>query len=105
MSQATEGRSTGETTQRAAGAFDIRTFIAMLIGIYGVILVVTGLLATTSADLQKTGGWNLNLWAGIGMVVLSAAFYVWAKLRPVVVPEHVEPTTEQESSPERVARP
>ena len=32
---------------RRAGAFDIRTFIALLIGIYGLVLVLMGLFATS----------------------------------------------------------
>jgi hypothetical protein len=105
MAQTTQGSAAGETTRRA-GAFDIRTFIAMLIGIYGVILVVTGLFATTGDQLKKSDGWNVNLWAGIGMLVFAVAFAVWARLRPVIVPEHVE-TAEaaDEGEPDRVARP
>ena len=75
----------GGKTQRA-GAFDIRTFIAMLIGLYGVVLVLTGLLGTSDADLARAGGLNINLWAGLGMVVVAGAFLVWARMRPVVVP-------------------
>jgi hypothetical protein len=73
-----------------AGAFDIRTFIAMLIGLYGVVLVITGIVATSDADLDKTDGLNLNLWAGIGMVVVAAAMQGWAMWRPIVVPESRE---------------
>ena len=29
---------------------------------------------------------NINLYAGIGMMVVSAFFVTWARLRPVVVP-------------------
>ncbi len=76
--------------KRKAGAFDIRTFIAMLIGIYGVVLVVMGLVATSDADLDKSGGSNVNLWAGIGMVVVAALFQAWAMWRPVIVPENPE---------------
>ncbi len=72
--------------RRKAGAFDIRTFIALLIGIYGVALVIMGLVATSDDDLTRAGGVNVNLWAGIGMVVVAAGFQTWAKLRPVVVP-------------------
>jgi hypothetical protein len=85
--------STGSKTGGAdraphrAGAFDIRTFIASLIGVYGVVLVVVGLVATSAADLEKSDGLNINLLAGIGMVVVAAAFLVWARMRPVVVPE------------------
>ena len=62
----TQDASTGKKT---AGAFDIRMIIAMLIGLYGVVLVVTGLFATSDADLDKADGFNINLWAGLGMVV------------------------------------
>ncbi|GAB4063407.1 hypothetical protein GCM10028777_06420 [Angustibacter speluncae] len=77
--------SHGATHQ--AGAFDIRNFIAALIGAYGVILTGMGLFATSDADMDKTGGYAVNLWAGLGMVVFAAAFVLWARLRPVVVPE------------------
>jgi hypothetical protein len=77
-----EGRAT-----RRAGAFDIRTFIALLIGFYGVVLVLTGLLGTSEADLERAGGLNVNLLAGTGMLVAAAAFVVWARMRPVVVAE------------------
>lgn len=74
----------GDTRQ--AGAFDIRTIIALLIGIYGVVLLIAGLIGPTTAELKKTGGLNINLTAGIGMVVVAAAFIIWARLRPVIVP-------------------
>ena len=82
--------STEATRARKAGAFDIRTFIAMLIGIYGIVLVVMGLVSTSDADLTKTGGLNINLWAGIGMVVVAGLFQAWAMWRPVIVPDDPE---------------
>lgn len=80
----TDKTSTGR--QHTAGAFDIRTIIAALIGGYGVVLVLAGLLATSDADLDKAGGVNVNLWAGLGMVVFAAAFLTWVRLRPLAVP-------------------
>jgi drug/metabolite transporter (DMT)-like permease len=77
-----QNSSTGKKT---AGAFDIRVIIAMLIGLYGVVLVVTGLFATSDADLDKADGFNINLWAGLGMVIVAAAFVVWSRVRPIVV--------------------
>ncbi|TYB66761.1 hypothetical protein FXF51_16850 [Nonomuraea sp. PA05] len=68
-----------------ARAFDIRVVIGGLIGFYGVVLIVMGLFAETAADRAKTGDVNANLWAGIGMVVLAAAFAVSARLRPVLI--------------------
>lgn len=79
----------GQRGQKAkrAGAFDIRTFIGLLIGIYGVVLVADGLVGTSEAELARAGGLNINLVAGIGMVLVAVAFLVWAKVRPVVVPD------------------
>ena len=87
-STASKTATTTEAPHRA-GTFDIRTFIALLIGVYGVVLVVAGLVGTSETELDKADGLNVNLIAGIGMVVVAAAFLAWARLRPVVVPEHV----------------
>ena len=45
-----------------------------------------GLFGDEESD--KTGGVNANLWAGVAMIAVGLAFVVWARLRPVVVPEH-----------------
>jgi glucose uptake protein GlcU len=70
---------------RGAGAFDIRLIIALLIGVYGLVLTIMGVGFTTAADLEKAAGVNINLWAGIGMLVFSALFVLWARLRPLVI--------------------
>src|SRR4051812_12698226 len=70
-----------------AGAFDVRSVIAGLIGFYGLVLVVLGLVHDTSAEQQKTGGVNANLWAGIVMLLVAAGFALWTRLRPIVVDE------------------
>ena len=73
-------------TKHTAGALDIRNIIGGLIGLYGVILTVMGIFG--DKELDKTGGVNANLWAGLAMLVVGAVFLGWARLRPVVVPEH-----------------
>ena len=78
------------TRPHKAGAFDIRLIIAFLTGVYGVILTVMGAAFTTQADLDKAAGVNINLWAGIGMLVVAALFIIWAKVRPLVVPASTE---------------
>ncbi len=106
MAQTTTDEAAGRTGRgsKVAGAFDIRNFIALLIGIYGAVLIVTGLVGTSQADLQKAGGFNVNLWAGVGMAVVSIAFFVWARTRPVRLPG--EGTAREDAEePERVARP
>lgn len=78
--------------KHTAGAFDIRNIIGALIGLYGVVLTVMGLFA--DPETGKTGGVNANLWAGIGMLVVGVVFLAWARLKPIVVPEHVAPEGE-----------
>jgi uncharacterized membrane protein len=92
MSSTPDTATTGDTgdRQHKAGAFDIRNFIAALIGIYGVVLVIYGIIGSSATQLKKTDNLNINLWAGIGMVVVAAFFITWARMRPVVVPEHHE---------------
>jgi drug/metabolite transporter (DMT)-like permease len=70
--------------------FDLRWIIALLFGIYGVVLLVMGIGFETDADRVKTGGFNVNLWVGVGMLVLTAFFAVWAWLRPVAVPDEAK---------------
>src|SRR4051794_18567381 len=78
------------TSQRhTAGALDIRNIIGGLLGVYGVILVLMGLFGDEESD--KTGDVNANLWAGLALVVVGVFFVTWAWLRPIVVPDHVEP--------------
>lgn len=77
------------TRKHTAGALDIRNIIGGLLGVYGVILVLMGIFG--DQELDKTGDVNANLWAGIALVVVAAGFLTWARLRPIVVPDHVEP--------------
>ena len=84
MSTSTSGNeNTG--TKHAAGAFDVRNVIAALIGFYGVVLVVVGLVDNDAAALKKTGGFNANLWVGLAMIVFALSFALWSRLRPIVV--------------------
>jgi hypothetical protein len=80
--------STPETTsdgRHTAGAFDVRNVIAGLIGFYGLVLVIVGIVDRSEEALAKTDGVNANLWAGIGMVVVAAGFALWSRLRPIIV--------------------
>ena len=80
------------TEKKVAGAFDVRNVIAALIGFYGVVLVVVGLVDNGEEALKKTGGVNANLWVGIAMIVFAAAFALWSRLRPIVVEAKDEET-------------
>jgi hypothetical protein len=70
---------------KAAALFDLRTVIAVLFGIYGVMLTVLGLIGSSPEQLDKAGGINLNLWTGIGMLVVAGLFVLWLVLRPSTV--------------------
>jgi hypothetical protein len=77
---------TGDSPKaHTAGLFDMRIIIAALIGLYGLIVLVTGFF-TSDTQLDKADGLNINVAAGIGMLVVSALFAAWARWRPIVVP-------------------
>ena len=67
---------------RAANAFDLRRIIGGLFLVYGVILVIVG-LGDSQAEIDKAAGVHINLWAGIGMLVLGGLFVLWGVLRPL----------------------
>lgn len=69
---------------RSASLFDLRTVIAVLFGLFGVILTIVGLVGETPEGLEKAGGIALNLWTGIGMLVLAALFTAWLLARPAI---------------------
>ena len=77
--------TTSSTGKKTAGLLDVRTIIGSLLGIYGVILALTGILG--DADTDKTGGVNANLWAGVALLVVGGGFILWWKLRPIVLAE------------------
>jgi hypothetical protein len=76
---------TGSGEKHAAGAFDVRNVIAGLVGFYGIVLVVMGLVNHGGDALKKTAGFNANLWVGLAMIVFALAFALWSRLRPIVV--------------------
>ncbi|MDN5766506.1 MAG: hypothetical protein L0H96_22575 [Humibacillus sp.] len=85
---ADQDTDTAQGGRHTAGAFDIRNFIGGLLGLYGIILTLMGLFG--DQELDKTGGWNANLYTGIGLLIVSAIFITWARLKPTIVPAHVE---------------
>lgn len=85
-----------DATVQTAGAFDIRNFIGTLLGLFGLILVIMGLVAFSPEEAAKTDGMNANLWAGLAMLVVGVLFVVWTKLDPIrMVVRDNEPGAEE----------
>ena len=66
----------------AAKLFDLRVLIGGLFLVYGIMLTVAGFF-TSSANLAKASHININLWMGLGMLVIGVFFTVWWRLRPL----------------------
>ncbi|MBC2681289.1 cell wall anchor protein [Corynebacterium anserum] len=83
----TENKEVGHRSHMA-GAFDIRNVIGALMGLYGVVLLISYLFLDPGQSwegLPKQASYNL--WAGIAMVVVAAVFFIWSKLAPVKIDE------------------
>jgi hypothetical protein len=80
-----------ETPAPRRAAFDIRLIISLLIGVYGVVLTIMGAAVTPRQEIARAAGVNINLWAGIGMLVFTALFVLWTVLRPIQVSQAQEP--------------
>jgi prolipoprotein diacylglyceryltransferase len=76
--------SSGTPKSAAAKLFDIRLLIGGLFTLYGIMLTVAGFFTSDSAK-QKASDLNINLWLGIGMLVLGLLFLLWRRLSPLKV--------------------
>jgi hypothetical protein len=71
-----------DAATRAANRFDIRRIIGVLFAVYGIVLIALGLLGSHHVKV-KASGINIDLWTGLGMVVVAALMLGWALSRPV----------------------
>jgi hypothetical protein len=75
--------TTPETTKsKAANLFDLRRIIGGVFVGYGILLTILGLFAS-DADIEKAADVNINLWAGLGMLVFGLLMFTWALTRPL----------------------
>jgi hypothetical protein len=68
---------------RLANRFDIRRIIGGLFVLYGVVLAITGIVGSETVK-NKAAGVNVDLWTGLGMLVVGVLMIVWALARPTV---------------------
>jgi hypothetical protein len=72
----------GGRIKQAANLFDLRRIIGGLFVAYGLLLAILGLF-DSQEEIDKAQGVNINLWGGLGMLVLGILFLVWAFTRPL----------------------
>lgn len=73
------------TARRRARLYDLRSAIAALFTVFGVIVTLSGIFVGPD-DLAKAQGVNASLWTGAGMLLLAAVFWAWLFLVPPDVP-------------------
>jgi hypothetical protein len=92
-----------ESGSAARNLFDLRTIIGGVFTVYGVYLTIYGILDGPAA-IRKAAGVRINLWTGLGMLVLGLSFLLWVKLRPLKVEELVAAGEDEEACGESMAR-
>jgi hypothetical protein len=75
---------TEEAKSSAASLFDLRRIIGGLFTLYGVLVLGAGLFDGTNAK-EKASGLDINIWTGLGMLLLGLGMLAWMALRPVDV--------------------
>jgi len=94
-----------ETTsraERAANLFDLRRIIGGVFVVWGVLLIVLGLF-DSDAEIEKAAGVNINLYGGLGMLILGLLFLLWAFTRPLGEELREAETGEHKASPRAAA--
>jgi hypothetical protein len=67
---------------RMANRFDIRRLIGGVFVLYALILIAIGIFGSHAVK-TKAAGININLWAGLGMLIFGGLMIFWALARPV----------------------
>src|SRR5688572_12267081 len=63
--------------ERAANLFDLRRIIGGVFTAWGLLLVILGIF-DSEEEIEKAAGVNINLYAGLGMLVFGLLFLLWA---------------------------
>jgi hypothetical protein len=93
--ESTAAEKGGGRSMQAANLFDLRRIIGGLFVAYGILMTILG-LTDSDAEIAKAAGININLWAGLGMLVFGALFILWSLWRPLG--EELREAEEGESS-------
>ncbi|MBJ7341149.1 hypothetical protein [Mycolicibacterium sp.] len=89
------------TNKVLAHLFDIRNIIGALLAIYGVVLVIAGIVPAVLRDHSDPAaaanrsdlyiGTDANWWVGLILLGVAAGFFVWALIRPLRADEVSDP--------------
>jgi hypothetical protein len=101
MSEMAEKPSSGRA-ERAANLFDLRRIIGGVFVVWGVLLTILG-LTESDAEVAKAADVNINLFAGLGMLVVGLLFLLWAFTRPLGEELREAETGEYTTSPRAAA--
>ena len=75
-----------ERVTKAARLFDVRRVIGGLFVVYGVVVGLIGLFDSPD-EIAKAQGVRINLWTGLGMLILGLLFLLWQWLSPAAAPD------------------
>ena len=97
-SASTPDTPSAEKASAAARLFDIRRLIGGLFSLYGIVLLIAGLVDGDAAKKQAAGI-DINIWTGLGMLVVGILFLVWMALNPVEPPDSADHDDADDSHP------
>lgn len=79
--------------------FDLRHLIGGLFAFYGLLLGIASFFVSQA----KADGIAINLWLGLGMLLLGVFFLAWAQLRPLHTGAADAPAGAEQAAAERYA--
>jgi hypothetical protein len=82
MSETETETPTKTRAAQAANLFDLRRIIGGVFIAYGLLLAILGVF-DSQQEIDKAAGVNINLWAGLGMLVFGLLMITWALTRPL----------------------
>ncbi len=71
-----------DRVERAANLFDLRRIIGGVFLMWGILLTILG-ITESDAEIEKAAGININLYAGLGMLIVAIIFLLWAFTHPL----------------------
>jgi hypothetical protein len=81
MTEKTELTAEQRALVASTRRFDLRRILGALFLLYGLIVTIVGIVHY-APDVEQAG-MPINIYAGLGMLILGILFFVWDRLSPV----------------------